>query len=397
MSALSNAAIEALPAELAWKIGEELDLMSLRALRLTSRWLNKQYTRPFAEHHLDSAKFEMSQAGMADLLALSQNEELNLWVRHLRLIVPMYCELPTDGLVWHSNTRLKEWVRKRRSEQRALTADSIGIDLSSVLEGLYGVECIELDAIVRCRPGVTMSLHLLPDIDDQPIKHQSRKYYDGLMWAIAAARPRWLRSLAIYKDVPQCGIVTDGLIRFLSKMIAGGIDGHFEQVLRQVTEFSISLSSPRKPLKDGQRRGPSGNVFFVPTWPRESPDTLLRLLRFMPRLRTIDLRLERTHTNTRNHEFLPALLSKLVAPDLARLSLVGFATMPRAIESIPDRFPKLHCLVLWCISTATGNWREPVRRLTARAPALAGRGFNWTVERDMCVLYSKTPDEEWDE
>ncbi|KAH8878794.1 hypothetical protein GQ53DRAFT_834683 [Thozetella sp. PMI_491] len=394
---MATLAFRKLPLEIRFLIFADLDLNSLRSLRLASRATMDAFEWAFP-WYFEVQHADLSRPDLDRMLGIAAIPALRMAVRRINLVCPHFhkgdCTRdPTAPRGFPTETpeeadygpagiaRRQAWIAERIVEQEAFRQEQMCSMLTEILMKLPNVQAIKLEAAVVLQENWRQGPETTHYLDHEGLWTRSLQGYGVLLTSIARAEPQNLKELVIFQETLMCSIPMHHVSDFLERTVTAN---SFAAVASRLQHFSISLSTTPGHLRPKRRKksGPGDEINYV-----------IRLLRLMPNLTSLHIHLFRAVSEGLGlpGRLLPMLAQSLHFPHLVDLSVHGVPASQATLQSIVRKHgATLQSIWLEHLFVTDGTCDEVVSMLGREAKSLkhlrlwslheARRGFRDRVD-----------------
>ncbi|EAW11927.1 F-box domain protein [Aspergillus clavatus NRRL 1] len=396
--------ITKIPMEILDLVLSDLDLTSIKALRLTSRSFS---TTCMTQSFLDSLRqpeTDLSEASLVRLDALASNPVLRQHCHTLVILAPYHDSAALEKIIakgretgvtdidgslfvpWSRECSKEElaraarevaWLKGQHDAQQARSAADAIRTLAAILRRFATLDTIRLDAALRQSNSF--------DLDSNngsllAMWAQASWAHDVTMAALARSRVS-VRKLDIYRTTTRCGIPCGDYGRHL----AGWSAGDLSAVGGGLEALSLSLSTD---IDEGTverfafaGRTATHKTSVLDTWlsvqadyQNSSPQLpeITRMLQNSPRLSRLDLRLYHLeYDDLERYDWIfDSIATHVRLPELQDCKLSGFMVTENSLSLFLKTHPRLRTLSLRGLYLTKGTWPPILAHLSSAMPDL---------------------------
>jgi hypothetical protein len=406
----SQPGLRHLPVELVERVVENLDLLSIKNLRLTCKVLRDKSVGPWLKEHVTRQHTDLSKGSLERLQDLAQNATFGKMVKKLTIVAAVYDMsvvkkmLETKTKTVHERRGVfqqtsypacteqeladakadLEWLEARDAERAQIGWEVPADNLATALRSFGTLESIDLVAhVVQGRntvrsPGQTREWVLLWT--------EAARVYNITMTAISLSLVS-TEFLNIYRLTPACSVASFEVTTQLNQL---DVDA-FAKAGKHIKNFALNMAT-RVPidaiavrnaaaeLQDHERIshemfGSSAGLFKSDSAEAQDEDNFTgvpRLLQLMPNLEALDL-----HMRNCLKDSFASLYSKIFVgiaravhlPSLHQIILRGVSMTKESLTQFLVNHPKLDEVYLQHIFLTEGDW-TPIFEVLSKMPNL---------------------------
>jgi len=381
-----------IPVELVERIAKDLDLASIRNLRLTTKSLGDRCCGPCFKRFLTHQRTDLTPDSIRTLCQIATHPMLGSAVQHLTVLAIIYDKSELDSMLSTKRGRFisknpmggtaygpcpteeeqvelqnsSERLVERRRRQQQLTSDASEVQsLTDALRKFGTLAVLAVEAAVDQGFDEYVSTSLVREW--HPVWVRAAKVYRNTMLAIARSSVA-VDSLQVFKVTQHCSIPTRDVNAPLLELEAA----NFARAAEHIKAFSISISTK---VKNDAHEIDN----FDACLSEDNPETVAdgnypgvaRLLAQMPNLESLDLHLYvtlRDPPNSYVKVFTP-IADDVKFPFLRHCALRGIRCNEESLLSFLRRHNDLLTLELHEIHLQSGSW-SPIFTHMAGMPQL---------------------------
>ncbi len=371
--------LDNVPVELVERIAKDLDLASIRSLRLTTKSLGDLCCGPCFKRYLSHQRIDLTPDSIQTLCQIATHPMLGSAVQHLTILAVIYDKSELDSMLSTKRGRFisrnpmggsayepcptdeqlnefqhsREKLVERMRGQQQLKSDESEVQLlTDALRKFGTLAVLAVKAAVDQGYDEYVSTSLVREW--QPVWVRAAKVYQTTMLAIARSNVA-VDSLQVFKVTQRCSIPTWDVNAPLPAFEAA----NFARAAKYIKAFSISISTK---VKNDAHEIDSPDACFSEDDRETVADGnypgVARLLAQMPNLKSLDLHQYvtlRDRPNSHVKVFTP-IADDVKFPSLRHCALRGIRCNESSLLTFLRRHNDLLTLELHEIHLHSGSW-----------------------------------------
>lgn len=341
------------------ELSTHVDFKSLKNLRLVSRKIKDACTKPHFMTLLRRQKTDLSEKSLQKLLEIVSHAELGPAVKEIRIIAPLFDDVPLKRIIsidaaWNwerseiARGELEEMHLQHTEFEEALRSSTLDL-LKNVFQSARTLNRISLEMKLVCGPEGTVANPSWGTLTEMQATDQASLVYSCLKTAIAESDIS-LDGLSILTDTRHCGVFLQSLTPPPSSKAED-----FKASVASVRNLSIKISSWAcyHARHEIGHEAPKSHI---------SDSDVARLkcfLEYMPNLDTLHLGLHNSYSSNTDDESCVKLFDAVIPlelPSLRRCTLGGIYTNETSLLRFLQSHSNLKFLSLQRVLFTSGKW-----------------------------------------
>lgn len=380
--------LDDVPVELVERIARDLDLASIRNLRLTTKSLGDRCCGPCFKRFLRHQRTDLTPDSVRRLRQIATDPKLGSAIQHLTVLAVVYDRSELDSML---STKRGRFIRKnpmggaayepcptekefdefqhsrkklveRMRGQKPLKSDEAEVQLlTDALRKVGSLAILTVEAAVD--QGFDDYVSPLSVREWYLVWVRAAKVYQNAMLAIARSSIT-IDSLRVFKDTQRCSIPTWNVNALMPALETA----HFAQAATHIKGFSLSVSTK---VKTRARKLTSFDARLSEDDSEAVADGnypgVARLLAQMPNLESLDLHLYDTPRSTANSyaKVFTPIADDVHLPFLRHCALRGIRCSGSSLLAFLRRHNDLSTLELHEIHLLSGSWAAVFAHMAA--------------------------------